>query len=203
MNKAAGFSLVEVMVATLITALLATMGLLLLSNALRAQDQLEATLDAVQELELARAVIKADLAQISPRTYRNEFGETTPLTFEGGADLRNERLMVFVRNGREAVGRASSVSSLQYVEYAFENKSLIRKSRLYPDAATDEDLHARVLIADVENVQIRFLTRGGWTDIWTLPATSGRVSAPVAVSLDVHHPRYGRLESLFLTNAGT
>lgn len=202
MNKQAGFTLIEVMVATLITAMLATMGLTLLNNALRTQDQLKSTLETVQGLELARAVIKNDLAQISPRRARDEFGEPTPFAFEGGADLRGERLMTFVRNGRETIGRQQDVSSLQFVEYVFEDGALKRKSRLHTDAAPDANDRSRTLLEGLDDVQIRFLSDGGWTDIWAAPAREGYVTAPVAISIEIVHPRYGVLESLFLTNAG-
>lgn len=201
MTGRAGFTLIEVMVATLITAVLATMGLALLTNALRTQEQLEATMDSVQELELARAVIRRDLSQLVSRRWRVDFGEFSSGDFEGGTDLRGEDLMVFVRNGRITLGRAESLSSLEQVEYAFEDGALIRRSGLHINSAQDVEKRSRVLLSGLEEVRVRFRNASGWSDVWNTPAGGGVLSAPEAVSVEIVHPRYGRLDSVFVTNA--
>ncbi len=202
MNTQTGFTLVEVMIATLITAILATMGITLLTSSLQTQKSLETATRSVQDLELARATIRRDLSQIAPRRWRDDFDQLSVGVFEGGFDLEDDVLMRFIRNGRITVGRLPSQSSLEYVEYRIENGVLSRHTYTHTDSIQYADPNKRALLGELENVRIRFRNGAQWIDTWTAPAgLPGSIAAPEAVSLSFVHPRYGEIESIFLTGA--
>ncbi|MEL6781982.1 MAG: type II secretion system protein GspJ, partial [Pseudomonadota bacterium] len=67
--------------------------------------------------------------------------------------------------------------------------------------APDDLERRRVLLENVEDVQIRFLSPGGWSDLWEVPAQPGVLAAPQAVAIEIVHPRYGLIETQFVTNA--
>jgi general secretion pathway protein J len=199
-NRESGFTLVEVLVATFVMSLLAAMGLMLLNDSISTRNTVLSVLEETQNLELARAVIKSDLAQVTGRVARDEFGYPGDAPFVGGSDLDRLKLMSFVRNGYEAPGLVSSGSRLQYVEYRFENDKLIRRGRLRVDAVEETPVFDRVLVKNIENVSISFFDGVAWMDQWGGTGSTSR--EPLAVSLSFEHSRYGNIEMIFTTPRG-
>lgn len=204
MSRESGFTLVEVLVATFITALLAALGMMLLSDTLRARDQLTATMDDVRELELARAVLKSDLAQLVPRRARDAYGTPAASAFVGGPHSGGNTLMAFVRTGRELPGLADAQSRLEYVTYVVRDGALIRQTRQNVDATPGMPVSERTLLSGLEDVEIAFLESGRWRDIWTgaTQVTGAAAFAPTALEITFEHPRYGEIRLRLLTGAG-
>lgn len=202
MSDARGFTLVEVLVATFVMALLATLGIALLSDTMRSRDRLEGLIEEVQSLELARTIIARDLSQLAPRRARDAFGTHAPSQFEGGNDLSGQRLMAFVRNGHDPLDERAVTSRLQYVEYRLEQGRLIRRSRTLVDPYSDTPHLDRVLLSGIEDLDVRFLALAGWGDVWADGGEIGELSAPRAVSLEIEHERFGAFETVFLTPLG-
>lgn len=200
MTREAGFTLVEVMVAVFIMAIVTAMGATLISDAVRTRDQVGAVTSDVEALQLARALLKRDLAQIVDRRARGPYGDPAPSAFEGGTDLDGEALMRFVRGGVETPGSGEG-SRLQAVDYRFEDGALIRRTRAHVDEVPDMPVRERVLLEGIERLDVRFLTRGGWTDAWGGQAGAPGV-APLAVELALTHRRFGEIEAVFLTPEG-
>ncbi|WP_312148117.1 prepilin-type N-terminal cleavage/methylation domain-containing protein, partial [Brevundimonas sp.] len=63
----AGFTLIEVMIALLIFALLAAAGVLVLSQSIDNRFVVKASTDRTAELQRLRATLRADLGQAAPR----------------------------------------------------------------------------------------------------------------------------------------
>lgn len=204
MSEESGFTLVEVMVATFIMAILSAMGIAMLSNTLEARESLEAVVEDVEELQLARAIIRQDLAQIVNRRARDPYGTRAVAAFEGGVDVSDGRLMSFVRTGHDLPGVSGERSRLQYVTYAYRQGALLRESRAFVDAAPDPQTHSRTLLAGLDGVEVRFRVGDAWNDVHevTAAANTGPVPAPPAVSFLIEHPRFGEIETVFLTLAG-
>ena len=73
-----GFTLVEVMVALLIFAMLAAAAVAILSLSVRAQAVTGQKLDAISAVSRTTAILSADLAQAVDRPTRDEGGVLTP-----------------------------------------------------------------------------------------------------------------------------
>lgn len=203
MQDESGFTLVEVMVATFIMGILSVMGLVMLDDTLSSKRTLEGVLEEVQQIEQARAIMKSDLAQITARVARDEFGFSSDGAFVGGTDLDRVQLMSFVRNGNEMPGLESASSSLQFVEYRFENGNLVRRSRLRVDASSDTPIIDRVLLTDLASVHVEFSDKLLWTDRWeNVQTLETLIPAPAVVSMTIHSQRYGPVRMLFSTPAG-
>ncbi len=199
----AGFTLIEIVVATFVMGILSVMGLSLLNGALSAKDQLEEVVERINEVELARAVMKSDFSQITERITRDEFGYPVVRAFYAGEDLDTALIASFVRGGNETPGLVSPSSSLQYVEYRFENDALIRRSRSRVDPTPDTPEYDRVLISDVKDVEALFFDGQTWLEIWDKPLNpSGLSSAPVSISFTLEATDLGEIEMLFLTPSG-
>lgn len=204
MSNETGFTLVEVMVATFIMGVLSVMGLVMLDDTLSTKNMLEDVLSSVQEIEQTRSILKSDLAQVSSRVSRDEFGFSADTIFEGGDDLDNVELMTFVRNGNEMPGLNTVGSTLQFVQYRFQGGDLIRRTRARVDAVSDTPIYDRVLMSDIEAVKIDFFDGAGWANSWRGSSVSGSGIMPVppAISLTLSTKRYGPVQLLFATPAG-
>ena len=73
-----GFTLVEVLIAMAITALVAAAAYAGLTNVLNGADRLRATGNRIRDLNRALALIDRDLRQVVERPVRDEFGAYQP-----------------------------------------------------------------------------------------------------------------------------
>ncbi len=197
-----GFTLVEVMIATLIMGVLATMGTMLLRDSIAARETVETVVEETQSLTLARSILKTDLAQIMRRPVRGPYGEPAEQVFSGGDVLAGGEIMAFVRNGRHTVGLDPEGSSLEYVAYAMVDGDLVRRSRSLIDALPETPMVERVLLADVPDLRVRFLAETGWVESWDPRDAGAGDSLPAAVELSFTHPRFGAMKAVMVTVEG-
>lgn len=201
-----GLTLPEVLIALLVFSAIAATAVYALRLGVDSRDQLAVVDDDLKSFQIARTLIKEDLAQITARTVRDEFGDGRPAPFMG--NLQNfasrreddERVLAsFVRAGWINPGAEEPRSALQYVEYVFRDGALLRRSRAYLDEASGADADERVLFANLVDAQAAFLIgeqRGEleWSDIWPV---SGRGSAPQALSITLDREGREPVEQLF------
>jgi general secretion pathway protein J len=81
LGRRGGFTLVEVLVALAIFALLAGAGALVLSQTIDTRFALRAETDRIGDLQRMHAMLKADLAQAAPRRVRAPTGRSRPNGF--------------------------------------------------------------------------------------------------------------------------
>lgn len=205
-----GLTLVELLVALLVFSFVASTAVYALRLSVDARDQLSLADRRIAEIQIARIMLKEDLAQLVDRTVRDEFGERAVAAFRGGAEmrLRNPQagetlLMGFVRGGWSNPGGEAPRSSLQYVEYLEKDGALVRRIRPFLDEARGQPHFDRVLISDARDIDARFLAgeiRGelDWAASWPLPGAGG---APRAVSLTFTSARFGRLSEYLWVGA--
>lgn len=198
-----GLTLVELLVALLVFSFVTSAGVYALRLGVDARDQLGAAEERLSEIEIARLMLKQDFAQLVERRVRDEFGDKAGASFRGGEQIRlrtpvdGETLLVgFVRGGWANPGHDAPRSNLQYVEYLEKDGALVRRIRPYLDDARGQPHYDRVLISDVDGIEMRFLfgvARGDldWVEDW--PTASGGSGPPQAVSLSFASERFGRL----------
>ncbi len=203
-----GLTLIELLVALFIFALISGAGVYALRLATEGQAQLALADDQLREWQLARIIIKEDLAQLAPRVVRDDTGARQAGPFVGGLAFENRNpiagetpLMGFVRRGWANPEDRQPRSTLQYVEYILKADELVRRVRPYLDDAPGQPRADRVLFTGLLRAEMTFLaneTTTGlqWADVW--PATTGGGGfAPRAVRLEVDKERLGVVEQLF------
>ncbi|MGF1605435.1 MAG: type II secretion system minor pseudopilin GspJ [Rhodothalassiaceae bacterium] len=191
-----GFTLVEMLVALTVFAILAAAGVGVLQGAVSAQDRIEAADDRLRRLQIAHALIRSDLAQISLRRRRIEDGRLSPYAMEAGRSFGP--LLRLVRNGWDNPGLLEPRGTLQAVEYVLRDGQLIRRAWARVDAAPGTPVRERVLLDGVRDVQISFLVNDRWVDFVTV-ITAGRPRLPELVRLRLELEGYGEMEQLFAT----
>jgi general secretion pathway protein J len=196
-----GFTLFELLVAVSIFGIvsyMATTGLMQVMNAREHTGNVEKRLAEIQVTFLR---IERDLQHIVQRPIRNGYG-----TVEGelvGDELADYRL-ILTRGGRH-VPNDIPKSNLQRVGYLLEDETLYRMTWPVLDQAQDTEPRRTKVLADVENVEIRFLNKDGeWENSWDsvgTPAGQQQVvvlGIPRAVAVKITLKDYGEINRMFL-----
>ena len=161
-RPSAGFTLIEVMVALLIFAMLALAGIGILSFSIRAQSATGAKLDDDAALNRTLSALSADLAQAVDRRTRDEQGTTLP-AFAGEAGSAAAPMVRLVRGGWSNLDGAARPSE-QKVAWTLDGHALERV--VWPQLDGAAPLVAAAMLDRVKAVTIRYRFRGAWSDRW-------------------------------------
>jgi len=194
-RPAAGFTLLELLVALAIFSLIAVMSYNGLKVVLNTQAATEIQADALAEMQKVYLLMQRDIEQVVPRPVRDEYGDEQPA-------LTGDDALQLTRGGwSNPAGRLRS--SLQRVGYAFEDRQLVRYSWAVLDRAQDSEPQRQVLVGDVEEMTIRYLSANNeWQERWPNPLAVAEVNVPGAglpraVEVTLEHERFGPLVWLF------
>jgi general secretion pathway protein J len=211
MTRQDGFSLVEVLAATAIFALVSALAVGLLIGALRTQAQSEAALADVAAVQRIAALLREDVGQIAARPVRGPDGLADQRVFaadiEGAEAVRlridgPREILVLTRTGWSNPGRAQPRSSLQRVAWVLEEDRLYRAVWAYPDAAAGTEPRRQLLAEGVSEVDLALLQNGVWVDVALVTAgPDGALALPDALRLSYQTPGLGRIEHVALSPA--
>ncbi|HEX8443851.1 MAG TPA: type II secretion system minor pseudopilin GspJ [Allosphingosinicella sp.] len=195
MKQANGFTLVELLVALTIFALLAAAGVGLLSFSVRAQEVAGERLKTLSQTRRAGALLTGDLAQAASRVSRDEAGAARPALL-GGSGQSEALVLALVRRGWENLDDTGR-PSLQKVEYRLVGDRLERIA--YPRVDGAPPLPAVPVATGVRSLRLRYRDgEGQWRDRWdpTQPSL-----LPLAVEMVIDTQASGRVRQLFLVGA--
>ena len=179
-HKLAGFTLLELLVAVTIFAILSSMAYGGLRNVIDNSQQTELSMQRMQQVQLAMLKISRDFTQLSQRNIRDEYGNSSNYIMAGdGGDVFIE----FSRGGRRNPAQLQR-SHLQRVAYKLEENTLSRLHWPHLDRTQEMQAYESVLLEDVENASIRFLdSTNEWHNEWPpLSATGQQGDAAVTLS---------------------
>ncbi|MDQ3471987.1 MAG: type II secretion system minor pseudopilin GspJ [Pseudomonadota bacterium] len=169
----AGFTLVEMLVALIIFALLAAAGVGILRSSVDTQSAVDRRLAEVGVVGRLHALLASDLGQAVLRPTRGPGGERPAFIGESGR-------MQLVRAGWHNLD-AEPRSSLQRVEWRLEQGGLARVGHRQIDGGGQGD--AAVLARSVGQVAFRYRgAAGDWASVWQATAQE---PLPAAVELSV------------------
>lgn len=186
-----GFTLVEVLVALAIFALLAGAGALVLSQTIDTRFIVRTETDRTGDLQRMRALLKADLAQATSRRTRAPTGRPLPRALMG-QQAPGDPILILARNGWSNPDEAAR-PSLQRVEYRVVEDRLERRVAPYLDGARAGP--PQVLYRGVKDVTVSFIQDG--SEAPGFISTSDR-PLPDAVRIVMTLEGVGRLDQLFL-----
>lgn len=190
----AGFSLVELLVALTLFAMIAGSGVVLLGFAADSGIAAKARQAETASLRRWDLLLSADLAQAAPRLTRDPAGISRP-AFVGG-DGSGEIALAFVRGGWSNPD-ARPRASLQRVEYALVGDRIERRTAPMLDGAATGT--PTVMLTGVRSFRLRYLSRDGWRDRWDPLRPE---ALPPVVETVVDLDGIGRLRELFVVGAG-
>lgn len=168
-----GFTLIEMMVALSIFAILSAAGVLLLRGSADTQIAVERQLSALSSTERLRLLLASDLSQALPRPTRAGDGSDRPAFF-GDANG-----MQFVRGGFEPVSDEPE-PTIARVEWLVSGGQLVRRQFGRIDGGNEPALDAQ-LEKGITSIELSYRAAGGnWSATW--PDGSG-LALPRAVRM--------------------
>ena len=183
-TRESGFTLLEVLLAIGITAMIGLGSWQILNSAIRASESTSERLAELNTLQKTMLILSRDLQQVLPRSIRDEYGDYQP-----ALSSKNEfYLLEFSRNGwRNPMDDPRA--NIQRVAYELSDQKLIRHYWTVLDRSQDAKSVSKTLLEDVNSVSLRFMNEsGGWLDEWPGEDDSGS-------SFDL--ARFGKIKRLY------
>ncbi len=202
-NKQQAFTLLEIIIAMAISALIGVGAMTLLDDATIAHKNMQEQGDRYNQIERAWLFISNDIQQLAPRQFRDEFGDKKNNLFSDQQDGTTH--LSFTRLGRRnPAGLARS--NLEKLSYLVEEEKLKRISYAYPDGMNLEQGLKRLLLDDVESLEVNFFDGEEWNGFWPVDTNlSNSVSSsendlPVAIKISLQLKDLGIVERLFVVS---
>jgi general secretion pathway protein J len=199
-----GFTLLELLVAMFIAAVIFAMGYGAINQAVKNRIGLQEQQAKLLELQTAVRVIEQDLVQVAPRPIRQPVG----------SDFYPALMATAVGSG---VTSASSVSSaagqpvfsltragwdnpngaqrpgLQRVAYYFDKGTLRREYWTVLDPTQTSATVRRDLMTHLKSVSLRFYSAAGWETQWPRNPALDRNTRPIAVEVTLETEDWGKI----------
>jgi general secretion pathway protein J len=196
-----GFTLLELLVAVAIFAVLSAMAYGGLRNVIDNSQQTEIAMQRLQQVQLAMLKISRDLTQLSQRSIRDEYGNTSNYILTGQGD---DIFFEFTRSGRRNPAEMLR-SHLQRVAYKIEENTLSRLHWPHLDRTQEMLPYESVLLEEVESASIRFLDNNNeWHNEWPPLSATGQLDgssvALSAIEFTVTLQDWGELVRIFMVS---
>ncbi len=191
-----GFTLLELLVAVAILAVIGIASYRLLDSTIATRDTAarhDATLLALQK---AMQILQRDIEQAASRPVRDEFGDAQPALY-----IPQENVLELTRLGwRNPLGEPRA--ELVRVRYIVEDGRLRRYYWNVLDRAQDSKPQYVTLLENVEDFRVSVLNpQGTWTSAWPsldqARADRAQLPMPGAVDISFTVPPFGELRRLF------
>lgn len=186
-TKQQGFTLIEVMIAMAIFAMLSLLAYQILSASVKNSEIAQEHTARLNEIQTAFSLLERDLIQILPRQSNTEeaFLSTT------------ETSLRFTTIGSYGAAEPLSASDLAQVEWSITDHALTRSVNPQPSPSLSDasTLSALTMLTGVRTLHWRFYSTG-WTDRWSEASTF-----PAAIELVVTLEDMGEIRRLFLLPA--
>ena len=174
--RSRGFTLIEIMVAVAIFAIVAVLAYGGYSELTRQAERIEASTERTRKIQTAMQRLAQDFSSIEPRPVRDPLGDNVQPALI--ADSRSDQLAEFTRSGWSNPAGVPR-STLQRVAYRLEDGKLTRNYWVMLDRTLSTEPVRAVLLDGVKAVQLRFMTpQRRFTDQW--PALGGGPTGPGA-----------------------
>lgn len=191
-----GFTLLEILVALAIFALLTAISYTGLNAVLDSREQLAAENQKWRDLALVFGRLEQDIANAVPRSIRDSSGLNAP-ALAGQENRRNEDEPQLALTRTGFAGRAGNLAALQRVGYRLKQRNL--EQLVYPvlDQAPLTLPQALPLASGISAFQLRYLdSRGAWQPNWPVAGTQDAM--PVAVEVAITLAPEERITRIFL-----
>jgi general secretion pathway protein J len=201
--RSAGFTLLELLVAMFIAAVIFAMGYGAINQAVKSRVELQEQQAKLIELQTAVRTIEQDLVQLAPRPIREPVGTTTTYQPSLISSTTTQPLLALTRAGwTNPTGLQRP--GLQRVAYFFENGTLRRDYWTVLDPTQSNTTVKRDLLTHLKSVSLRFLDRGpaqaggtqNWVPQWP-PVNNANQNnnryRPIAVEITLETEDWGKV----------
>lgn len=206
-REPAGFTLLELLVAMAVFAVLSAIAYGGLKTMVTARDHISRQEEQFIALQAFMTFLGRDLLQVADRPIRDEWEGSLPAMI--GRNEYAENYLEFTCNGRLNPGRLDR-SSLQRVAYRLQDGQLRRLNWRVLDRPGDTEPFEQIVLENVKHFELAFLagyTASGeqeWVESWPLEEISigdqpPERNLPYAVKISLETAGFDRIERIFLT----
>ena len=198
-----GFTLIEILIAISIFAMLSLAAYQILQGVLRSSEISKVHDDALVKLQRSMLIIDQDFTQIIARKSRNEAvdkKEQRLLTTGKGIFESTDQAIEFTRIGWSNPMNLVPRSNLLRVRYLLIDGNLERHYFLYPDISSGEKPYKQVLFSDVSALSFRFWGKKGnakWKTTW-----NQKTSLPAGIEIVFETKKYGEIRRQYIISSG-
>ncbi len=197
-----GFTLIEMLVAMAIVAVIGVMALGGLNTVIKERDAAKAHAERWREIQFAMRMIEQDLSEIHPRPTRDELGETFEPAVLSNPDA--QYALEFSRGGWTNPAGFKRGSVLR-VAYVLDDDKLERLYWPVMDRTLSTPPVKEELLTGVDKLDIRFLDPNGeWQPQWPPVGAAGPealVSRPRAIEIKIDLHGFGTIRRLVETSS--
>ncbi len=195
--RRAGFTLIEMLVAVVILAILSGLAYGTYREARISALHTAQSMRRTRQIEFGLRMMVQDFAQIVPRPIRDPLGESRLPSLAGGTG--GDDLVVFTRAGWSNTAGLQR-STLQRVGYRLNGTTLERFYYTVLDPTSDDAPVVEKLLTGVTSVRIRYLALNqAWVTQWPpagLPPAQQLTVRPIAVEIDIVFKDWGEIRRL-------
>ncbi len=197
-----GFTLLELLVAIAIFAMLSAVAYSSLGSMVDIREQVTDEMDRLAELQMALTIMERDFMQtMAQRNIRDAYEEVQPAMQRHTAGSM-EGAVEFTRGGWS--NPAGFIrSNLQRVAYRLEDEQLLRLSWRVLDRASENEPYSAPILNKVESFTIQFYNDSGeWQETWPLEESREKTfllgKLPGAIKVELEISGWGEIERIFL-----
>lgn len=195
--RSRGFTLLELLVAMFIAAIIFAMGYGAINQAVKSRVELQEQQAKLLELQTAVRVIEQDFVQLAPRPIRQPVGND----FYAALISNTQTPQPVFALTRAGWANPSGLQrpALQRVAYYFENGTLRREYWTVLDPTQSSKAVRRDVLTHLKAVSLRFYSQGQtWGTQWPLsPRDTDYASRPVAVEITLDTEDWGKIVRVF------
>lgn len=197
-----GFTLLEVLVAITITAVIGIGVWQVLSGVILSRDRVDELAEQFDGLQRAMLLLERDITQIINRPVRDIYGDFKPALTSREDDFA---LLVTRQGWRNPLGIRRS--SLQRVGWEYTGSELRRRYWPTLDQGQEDNSQDLLLIEGVTAFDLRFLNeQNSWVPEWPsddamaslTPGSRPDISFPLGIEITLEHELFGELVRTFV-----
>ena len=209
-HVSAGFTLVEVLVAMAITALISVVAYGALSSALSGAESVRSAMVRSQDINQTLALLSRDIRQVVNRPISDEFDQRAPAL--SGGELSRYPLTLTRAGWHNSTGAPRS--TLQRVSWWIEDDVLWRAHFPVLDRTPGTEAIETAMLEDVERFEVRFLPTindmksdrddviddRNWRENWVLDVSQPGLEwpTPAAIEIVLQLARLGEVRRLYV-----
>ena len=192
-----GFTLLEILVAMAILAIMSVMAYRSVSEARVAVENSGGHMDRLREVQRAMNLLTGDFRTLAPRPIREPIGDGFRAALR-----RDPNAVTLVELSRAGWPNSAGTprGTVQRVSYRIEEHTLIREYWNVTDPTLANLPVERRLLKQVERIEIRYMNSGReWVTQWPPLGSAGDTgfrSRPIAVEITIMLTDYGELKRL-------
>jgi general secretion pathway protein J len=197
-TRAAGFTLVELLVAIFVFAIVSAIAMGGYNELVKQSDIASAGAARTRNVQAAVQRLVLDFTSLEPRPVREPLGDSVQPALR--SDARNEEIVAELTHSGWSNPAGVPRSTLQRVSYRLEDKKLIREYWVVLDRTLSGEPQSAEMIDKVERLDLRFMDGNrSWHEQWPplgYSAPDGPQLRPIAVEITLELEDWGEIKRI-------